>query len=199
LLAHWYHAFADGAWQAPVTEHLRAIEPIPFERKYLGVVGTPEHRAELLPHFPGWEVVVEADTGYEELTLNCLRNYAQDAVSKVLYMHTKGASYPHPINDAWRRNMTKLAAGQWERCVALLDEYDVVGSYWLTPEKWGVKLIGPWPIFGGNFWWATTTHLRRLPPIVAPFTRWNSEVWVGKANPRAFCLRDGWPPGISPP
>lgn len=191
-LAHFYHAYADGNWKTAADEHLSAIAPIPFTHRCLGVVGTPRHRAEVSAYFPGWEVVVEADTGYEDLTLNRLRAFAQDAEGKVLYAHTKGAGTSYWFNDLWRQRMTEGVAGQWQRCVTLLDSHDAVGSYWLTPQEWGAGVVGPIPLFAGNFWWATTAYLRKLPEI-APISRYEAEVWVGKNNPKIFCLLAGWP------
>ena len=45
MLAHFYHVYADGAWQDPLAEHLAALEAsglgAALDVKAAGVVGSP--------------------------------------------------------------------------------------------------------------------------------------------------------------
>lgn len=174
-------------------EHLRAVADIPFDLRCVGIVGAPRARAELASRFPpGWEVVAAVAEGAEEVTLNRLWQHARSVDAKVLYAHTKGAANPNGANAAWRQRMTAAVAVDWQRCVDLLDSHDAVGPYWLTPEQF--PWIGSTPFFGGNFWWATTSYLRRLPRgMPGPERHW-AERWVGGTGPcAAYSLIDGWP------
>ena len=202
-MEHYYHAYADGNWAVAVAEHLHAIADIPFTRKFIGVVGTPANRAELLQHFPppgrpwtqrqdGWELVAEAATGAEELTLDCIQRRTQDHDAAVLYCHTKGASSSNPFNGLWRRRMTASVV-DWQRCTGLLATYDAAGPFWLTPQEHG-RRIGDTPYFAGNFWWARAAYLRQLPQIPPGTARHWAEGWVGRSVAcNAYNLLPGWP------
>ena len=45
MLAHFYHVYADGAWQAPLAEHLAALDAYglgaALDVRRAGIVGTP--------------------------------------------------------------------------------------------------------------------------------------------------------------
>ena len=188
MLAHFYHVWADGAWQDPVAEHLAALDAsglgAALDVKAAGVVGAPENRAAAIEALgPGWQVAVTADSGFEDVTLRALRAFAA-LDGKVLYAHTKGASDPTPRNALWRQRMTWCAVGMWEQAVAALGEFDCAGPHWLTAEGyWGCP-SPPWQgWFAGNFWWANLSYLRRLP---APGggDRYAAERWIGRPRPR---------------
>jgi hypothetical protein len=195
MLAHWYHIWADGAWQAPLTEHLTALDESglgkALDARYAGVVGSPENcQAAIDALGGGWQVAVTAPDGAEEVTLRKLHaSAAQDGT--VLYAHTKGAYRAAPSSVLWRRRMTEYAVGMWERCAAALDDgYDCAGPHWITPEAgWPV----PAPFFAGNFWWARLDFLRRLP-VPGGADRWAAEQWIGQTEiPRVLNLLPIWP------
>lgn len=192
MIRHYYHAYADGKWRSPVSEHIAAIktidQPITIT---VGVVGTSSNRAA----FEATNVVVdqwvEEETGFEQVTLSSLQSdLVGGQTSAVLYAHTKGAYNPTHLNAAWRRSMTRRLVGDWARCLARLDEVDVVGCHWLTPEEFPGSIVTPF--FGGNFWWAHSDCLSRLPAVRAE-TRWDAEHWIGLGNPKAWDLLPGWP------
>jgi hypothetical protein len=92
MLAHFYHIWADGAWQAPVAEHLTALEVSglsdALDYKAAGVVGSPANcQAAIDTLGGGWQIAATAGSGAEEVTLRKLHAFAaQDG--KVLYAHT---------------------------------------------------------------------------------------------------------------
>ena len=194
MLAHFYHVWADGAWQAPVAEHLAALEVSglgdALDVKRAGVVGRPENcQAAIGALGGGWQIAVTAGAGFEDVTLRALHAFAaQDG--KVLYAHTKGAHRPAPSSTLWRRRMTEHAVGMWKQCVAALDAgYDCAGPHWITPDRWPV----PAPFFAGNFWWANLSYLRQLP---APggADRYAAEQWIGETViPEVLSLLPVWP------
>lgn len=185
---HFYHLYADGDWGRPLAEHLNALDRIgvPY-RVTCGVVGSPENRAEAIRHIPdSWEVVEFAD-GFEDRTLNLIPERLADI--PVMYAHTKGAGYPLDYSDAWRACMTRHVVGRWRENLLALESRDVVGAHWLIPTVWEDVAS---PYFGGNFWWSTSDHLRRLGPVDTTI-RFGAEQWVGSVPARALNLVEGWP------
>jgi len=194
-LAHFYHVWADGAWQAPVAEHLTALEVSglgdALDYKAAGIVGAAGNCQAVLEALGGgWQIAAQADSGHEEVTLRELRGYAAGHDGKVLYAHTKGAYRTTPSSVLWRRQMTEHAVGMWKRCVAALDDgCDCAGPHWITPDRFDV----PAPFFAGNFWWATCQFLRRLP-VPRDTDRYAAEQWIGETvTPEVLNLLPTWP------
>lgn len=52
-------------------------------------------------------------------------------------------------------------------------------QYDLTGVNWGEPGTG----FGGNFWWASAEHIRKLPEPKPDRDRNVWETWVGQGNP----------------
>lgn len=186
---HMYHLYADGDWGRAVAEHLNALDRItvPY-RVVCGVVGSPENRADAIKVLPSsWEIV-EFDDGYEDRTLSLIPDRLTDL--PVLYAHTKGAGFPTAHSDAWRACMTRQVVGKWRSNLhALTQGYDVVGAHWLTPDEWEDVES---PFFGGNYWWASAEHLRKLGPVGTE-SRFQSERWIGTVPVRPLNLVAGWP------
>jgi hypothetical protein len=192
-LTHFYHVFADGDWETPAREHFDAVESSGLMNQlgsiFLGVVGSPENRVKVASALPG-VVVVEADEGWEQVTLQKLHHYSHDHEAKVFYAHTKGAYQVDEYHMLWRRAMTYDTVTRWRECVDALDHVGAAGSYWLKsvmPEHSEHKHF-----FGGNFWWARTNYLRALPPVGVEH-RWQAEGWIGLAGPSVKILREGFP------
>jgi hypothetical protein len=193
MLAHFYHVYADGAWEAPVDEHLHALTVSGLldnlDDVFVGIVGLPENRASVKERFPA-VVVAEADEGWEQVTLQKLHDYAHNHEAKVFYAHTKGAYQADDYRMLWRVAMTYDTVTRWRECVDALDFVGVAGPYWLDsamPEHSEHKHF-----FGGNFWWARTNYLRALPPVEVEH-RWQAEGWIGLANPSVKIMREGEP------
>lgn len=199
----FYHIWADGSWQQPLEDFRTALERSNFAGKvHYVVVGSPEPNA--------WrEHGVYAETthakGNEYLTINALREYAQEHDGAILYAHTKGAYQVTSYRARWRLSMTRRVVGQWARNLAYLDsgEADAVGCHWLTAEEYPGMLGPDWldgddtwasgcGFFGGNFWMATCEYLRGLPPC-QPVPRSEAEIWIGRGRPRVVDLLPGWP------
>jgi len=114
----------------------------------------------------------------------------------VLYHHPKSVSTPRQA-DNWRKRMEGLLIWDWRYCVRGLESgLEAVGCHWLTPEQHGAHVIAS-PFFGGNFWWARSDYINRLPNL-PPDTwanRYEAETWIGRGNPRPK-IEDrspGWP------
>ena len=113
----------------------------------------------------------------------------------VLYHHIKGVQH---VNDRaceqWRKGMEHHCVYEWDQCVKWLESgYDAVGCHWLTPQKYSGLVVNP--LFGGNFWWAKSDFLMKLPPVATDTwdNRYWAEGWVGQGNPKVMDLHPGWP------
>lgn len=189
-LKHWYHVYADGNWHLPFTEHMTALTESglmdALDEINVGIVGCDEHREEVKLVLPPKSIVVmEACTGYEQLTMETI-DASEPAY--IFYAHTKGASNPDRLRVDWRHSMTNGTVYGWKTCVnALTEGYDAVGLYWQTvPQKH----------FSGTYWWANSNYISTLPPQMYN-TRFDAEMWIGK-SPRPYKIGDLCPGFISP-
>lgn len=93
---------------------------------------------------------------FEFPTIELLRAFAQSHDDyAICYLHTKGVTRPIPSVDDWRKMMLYWVVTRWEECLGKLQQgYDAVGPCVIdTPIRH----------FQGNFWWATSGHVRHLP------------------------------------
>lgn len=206
-IRHYYHCYAAGAWAQPVREHIMALGWSRFGGDMtVGLTGPPADRGRaremILLQLAEWDLPlkvswVEADEGFEQVTLAAIHRDIHKFTGEqaILYAHTKGARDDSQWNAFWRRSMTARVVADWRSCAEILaGDHDTVGCHWLTPAQhhdppdWPVNS----PFYGGNFWWARASYLRKLP---LPLTehRFHAEEWVGLAGPRAYDLLPGWP------
>lgn len=192
MIRHYYHVWADGAWEEPLYEHVTALEIAALDCAItVGVVGSEPNRIAVLVAMGELVGAVEADAGYEQVTLARLHEDACAHPDDVfLYTHTKGAYHPSSLNTQWRRSMTRHCVLDWHRCVELLRDNDAAGCHWVhtraTPED-------DYSIFAGNFWWATGRYLATLPSPALWDDRFEAERWVGRGSPVVADLRPDWP------
>lgn len=191
-MAHFYHVWADGDWEPPSREHVDALGQAAFpDSLYIGITGTPENRDAVRDWFHSRlgeiTIVAEADSGFEQVTLEALHAWAkeQDFGVPVLYAHTKGSYHPDVQQELWRQNMTHHLVANWRDRVAELESgaFDVVGCHWWVR---GYRDV-PSPVFAGNFWWATCGYITGLP-AVGQDERHDAEFWIGLNNPRMKAL-----------
>lgn len=193
-VAHFYHVWADGRWSTPVAEHCKALILSAFEGPVtVGIVGGKFSREDV------WRRVcrslspaglLEAQHGFEALTINAVRDYAQEHDGAVMYAHTKGAWTVSPFRDRWRRAMCLRVVSRWRQNVAYLEDHDAVGCHWLSARAFPGAINTPF--FGGNYWMATCEYLRTLPEC-GDENRFDAECWIGLNNPRVVDLCPGWP------
>lgn len=192
MIRHYYHVWADGAWEEPVYEHLTALEVAGLDCDMtVGVVGSEVNRIAVLVAVGELPDAVEASAGWEHLTLTALHDSARRNPDDVfLYCHTKGAYHPSPLNTSWRRSMTARLVLGWEQCTDLLRTHDVVGCHWV--EGGGTR--DPYYLLAGNFWWANGSYLASLPePGLWADSRSEAERWIGRGQPDVADLRPDWP------
>jgi hypothetical protein len=200
---HYFHVYADGDAKnldLILREHFRAVDRsrMVYDSMVFGIVGTPRNRARVREYLPPGRVH-EWQRGFEQRTLAVLHDDVQDGLDGyVMYAHSKGAGYPVPWSAAWRRCMTKHVVVRAADCVRHLNAgADVAGPHWLDPRDYPRAGI-PWPHFAGNFWWATTEHIRKLGPLnggdLEFLRRFDAESWLGTVRPeRVADLVKGWP------
>jgi FkbM family methyltransferase len=96
---------------------------------------------------------------FEIPTLRLIQEFSETSPNtKILYLHTKGISYakgdPRYGNGLdWINYMLHFLCSKSEDCLRLLDSHDVTGCNFSEAPK---------PHFSGNFWWATSKHLKTL-------------------------------------
>jgi len=101
---------------------------------------------------------------YEMHTLNSILDFScKTPDSNILYLHTKGILHsgnPHTLEtvEDWKNMMVYHLLNKNKQCTDLLTRYDMVGCNYTNHQTSG-------PHFSGNFWWATTTHLKKLDKI----------------------------------
>jgi len=191
-LTHFYHIFADGDYRKPVAEHFAALEESgllsELDSVRLGIVGSKENRRKVRREVRRY-VAVEADNGWEQVTLNKLYDFCQDDNGAVFYAHTKGASSQSELARQWRVSMTHDTVTRWRECITALDTVDAAGPYWL--KSWEPEHKDHKYFFAGNFWWARSDYIRTLSPVSVS-NRYQAEGWIGLADPSVRIMREGF-------
>ena len=176
-LAHFYHAYAGGSWQEPVTDHLAVLGKSGFDYPvHLGLVGPWRDCDDVLGVFRqrlGLDVreAARAEVGWEQVTLDAVLQHAQHNDGAVLYAHTKGAHTPGQA--VWRDTMARALIVRWRDALSALESgaYDAAGPDWRTN------------CFVGNYWMATCECLRTSAGM-------RSGVALGSGS----LDREGWAP-----
>ena len=193
------HAATVHNWRDIVHEQLSLMRRSGLYQKsariHLGLVG-PEWDEDFCDGKCAVAARCSDLSAFEFPTLVALYQQCLAADCLVYYVHTKGVvsgqHIPH-IHD-WRRYMEHFIIARHEQCIAALETHDLCGVEW--------RECPPWPLFGGNFWWARSDYIRRLPSpsqwrdALVRFTgtsglsaRHWAERWVGSATAvRASCL-----------
>jgi GR25 family glycosyltransferase involved in LPS biosynthesis len=108
---------------------------------------------------------------FEIDTINLIHTFCENINSdcEILYLHTKGISWPNHENIVnWTEMMVYFLAEQHTTCDKLLKSYDAIGC------NYSIK---PHPHFSGNFWWATSKYIKTLPKIKSNI-RHDAEWWI---------------------
>jgi hypothetical protein len=170
---------------------------------YIGVNGTDSDSLTVMSLSPDLSMVVTngSHAMTEIPTLKMLRGWLPYHLGwRVLYTHSKGASYPpdNTFPDRWRRCMEKGVVWNWRGCMEQMDRgIESCGCHWLTPERWGSMVKTPF--WGGTFWWATSDYLATLPPLPEDTfeNRYEAESWIGRGprRPTVADFHPEWPGG----
>ena len=208
-LVHYYHIYCGGGgqWQMIMHQHMMAvcnyglIEQLDEIR--VGIVGPPDQRKvvkEILDNSlvaAKIKVVITRTNAWEQATLTEMYKASQTEDAAYLYGHTKGSANPSLVAQLWGRSMIFFTIVAWEKALAELEKVDAVGCHWLTTEQFPqiADHNNPdgYPYFGGNFWWAKSSHVRELGEPLREH-RYQGEHWIGKKpNTVVFDPNPGWP------
>ena len=155
---------------------------------FLGVVGSPENRQKVKRELPG-VCVAECATGWEQVTLEKVHEFAQNDDGAIFYAHTKGAWSRSELARQWRVSMTHDTVTRWQECVQALRQVEAAGPYWL--KSWEPEHVDHDFFFAGNFWWARSDYVRTLDPVGVE-NRYQAEGWIGLKKPTVKNMRDGY-------
>jgi len=159
---------------------------------YLTLFGDVEQNEEFLSDlkdlYPKIEyaLITNQEFHNEPDTLNFMLKKANEYSSNtpMLYLHTKGLSYAHPVIkknvEAWVRYLDLYVINKWEECVKALEDNDAAGGFYVEDPKH----------FQGNFWWANSEYLKTLPRLnqdnVANLNR--GEFWILSNTEKIYAL-----------
>ena len=201
-LYHFYHLWVGGTrWRETVTDHFNIVRRYGLldhlKGLYVGIVGPQNIREEAKKYLNELDlkhiIVVEADTGYEQVTQNLLYNFSLTHDGYVLYAHNKGSFHDHLFNHAWRISMSYHNIVKWKDAIEHLSNVDAVGCHWLTPQEFPTLVKSPF--FGGTFWWTHLSHIKALGPP-GNDSRYDAESWIGLLpDMKVYDLCPGWPAG----
>lgn len=102
----------------------------------------------------------------------------------VLYLHQKGITWDHPAVADHREMMEYFCIDQWRPAVEFLTGHDAVGCDLEPVDGYGPESQH----FAGNFWWARTSYLKRLRPILKDAVKGMAEGWIASGQGRLGSL-----------
>ena len=108
---------------------------------------------------------MELDT-LKYLYSDIINNHLQ---GNVLYLHGKGSVHsgyyaPKKMNrDQWRLEMTECVIQNWTKCIQILKNKPHAGANFHASKNAGSTPVSKRKLkYSGNFWWATTEHIKSL-------------------------------------
>jgi len=208
MIYGFIHTYTVNNWKGILEEQLNEIVRSGLydkaEKIFIGVNGDSLLSLHwLVKEYKKFEVLYQFSKPELEqsLTLSFLHMFAKGRRNtKVFYIHSKGVSHidSKPQTD-WRKLMEYYTITRYEACLHELKRADVVGTNWHLGEGWmgaTSKQCGGIPVtphFSGNFWWANSEYLERLPSLFPLVNKYQCEFWIGKNNP---CAAELWRTGL---
>lgn len=195
----FWHIGAIGDWRRIIDEQYSKMRRSGLydasDRIVVGFIGGRDREQELgIPILtdPKFDVFsTERLADYEFPTLARLWQEAQESEESFLcyYLHTKGASLAatprQAAADAWRRYMEYFNVEKWQDCAEILNRH----------ETCGVELQCEDSHYSGNFWWARSEYIKKLPNGYEYWrqnkdNRVAAEFYLCLAQPKAHCFYD---------
>jgi|GEM_PF-2754061 len=207
---HFYHAYADGKNSLhSITVHLNNLVSTNLSRNLekfcIGIVGSYTNREkikELLLSRTNEipiEIVVEAEKGYEQVTLEKMREHSMSHQGYYFYAHSKSSAYAHRSNKCWMNTMEYYNLSNWTEAIYRLSSNDATGCFWLTHKQYPnlIHWFNTDPntnsFFAGNYWWTTSEVISELP-LPDNTNRYFAEQWIGnKQDLKVYDLHRGLP------
>ncbi|MHA2218587.1 MAG: hypothetical protein ACXADW_21965 [Candidatus Hodarchaeales archaeon] len=195
------HVYTVNNWRQIVNEQLIRISQSglfgKINKLFVGVIGN-----KWTDHVEDVDIIYQINKPELEqsLTLSFLRMFSMETDAYIFYIHTKGVSHGPSIPQTdWRRMMEYFVIDQHDICISQLEWCDIVGVNWHLGEGYmnasssktgGIKVT---PHFSGNFWWAKTDYVRKLPALFPLKNKYECEFWIGKGNPK---ISELWNSGV---
>lgn len=117
---------------------------------------------------------------YEFPTLQKLWEVCRNENCYVYYCHSKGASYSS-VNirkllraEHWRKKMLLTTIVNWKACLGYLKNGFLSCGYQIDKKK-NVRNA-----YAGNFFWASSEHIKKLPFPKFQNSRYDAEQWIRK-------------------
>lgn len=167
-----------------LVEKVKKFQTI-FEKVYIMNIGQPINEGKYGDSFIIKNISSNTKL-YELETLNIIRDFSiSNPNSNVLYLHTKGLIHsvdkPVPLEiEDWKDMMLYHLLDKNNQCIDLLKRYDMVGA----------NLQSNPTHFSGNFWWATTNHLKKLDKITDFHDRHLAEWWLFTKEGKPFSMHN---------
>ena len=158
---------------------LERIKNLPFETIFINNIGIPIKNE----YYDNGVVLTnysEDVTLFEIPTINKVREFSiKNPNCKVLYLHTKGITHKNKqtVHD-WIEMMLYFLLDQ--KCIK--NNYDTIGCNYHDGTG-GVPKH-----YSGNFWWAKTDYLAKLP--ICGNNKMDAEFWLHCGNPNYLSLHN---------
>lgn len=182
----FFHVACMHNWKQVFTEAMQQLRSNGFNGINLTLLGNDDDL--LWVYFKAGELDMDINvifhdtefTNFERPAMLAIEEFAGKNEGFVLYLHSKGVSNPGDTTKAkWRRLMMRELVDKWEICVAQLPEYDIIGVNW--------REMQPVPHFCGNFWYASTRHIRKLADFRQYYDNPRFQLWDAFNNKRLGC------------
>ena len=201
----FFHIATIGAYQAITDELMDCVMGSGLinhlEALNCCVSGSGDVRLATHPKVHQMRLRADSDK-FEFPTLQRLHAHAKSHPGEaVLYFHTKGVSKAgNPCISDWRQYMAYFVLEQWGDALDALECTDTAGVDWsvfhidtMSCTSESITYFGRDLHYSGNFWWAHTDYIARLPDLDDTKGRHSCEMWIGKIKGNHRCL---WTSGI---
>jgi len=202
-LHHFYHIGSSGKWLQPLSEHIHALRRYGLLENLdsinFGIIGPKDNRKDVKDYLHkelnDFNIVAEADSGWEQVTINPMHEFSLKNDGYIFYAHTKSSNNHNIFGAKHRRSMTYFNVVNWKDCVEKLNEgYALAGTHYcqmhLVKDAYGNEMDIPgetrWEnikkydgFFLGNFWWTTTEAIKTLKPCENNY-RQDAEFWIAQ-------------------
>lgn len=193
----FWHIYCANDWKKIVAEQLFALSFSGLEFSALFVTVNTSNVEEYkyvkdlltLNFAKNIYISHETENEYEFPALRLLKTFCDKykQLAHILYFHTKGAGSIEIYKKYWRYAMEQIVIWNFKKCRQKLLTCDAVGIGW--------REMGKISHFSGNFWWASSLYIKKLPVFdtyVDNFRnydprghiRLSAEFYIGAANPK---------------
>jgi len=182
----FYHLACMYKWEEVFREQMEQLYKNGFRQINLSMLGEQEDLINAKSILARSGITIE--TLYYDKDLTCFETPALQAIEEwaktsngyVLYLHSKGVSSPEDNTKMkWRRLMMQELVENWEYCMGQLLKYDVVGVNW--------RDMPPISHFCGNFWYASSRHVRKLAAFTKYYENPHYKIWDKINDKRLGC------------